>query len=143
MTVISHIRHLIRAEAVGFGDRIEFTSLSIAHDESIAFFHFHLKVIAQDLRLGGISQNGIFNRCLQRLHRYDVGLNTGKESGIGMFLQLHGGDSSFLNLIDIIIVDHKLQGAVLLEDLHHLAFEGVFPTERLQIQFAISALLQP
>ena len=60
-----------------------------------------------------------------------------------MFLQLHGGHSGILNLIDNIIADHQLQRRALFEDLHHLAFEGVFPTERLQIQFAISALLQP
>ena len=59
-----------------------------------------------------------------------------------MFLQPHSGGRGILDLINIIISGNKLQGSPLLEDLHHLAFECVFPVDLLQVQFAVVIFLQ-
>ena len=54
MTVIGHIRHLVGAESIGFADGIEFPSVTITDNQTMTFFHFHLKATIKVLRLGGV-----------------------------------------------------------------------------------------
>ena len=142
VTVVGHVRHLVGTKAVGFGDGIEFTSLAIAHMIRPCFFSLLPEAHRPGSTVWVVSFKKTSSADVFRASKDTMSDSTPEvRLALVCFFSFKVGMRLSL-LIDIIVADHKLHRLSLLEDLHHLAFECVFPVDLLQVQFAVVIFLQ-